>query len=155
MLDEFFPRGVTHYLLGGMLIGAGISLLYLLTGLVGGTSTFFSSTLTYVSRRPFFQRDRLVAERIWRLVYALGLLLGALFSVVMFGGAWATNVAGWQLVVGGFLIGFGARLAKGCTAGHGICGLASLQLPSLFAVITFLLTAIAVAQLVGFLQGLR
>ena len=45
-------------------------------------------------------------------------------------------------------IGFGARLSNGCTSGHGICGLASLQLPSALAVVTFLATAILVANLV-------
>lgn len=42
-----------------------------------------------------------------------------------------------MLVVGGFLIGFGARYAGGCTSGHAIMGLAELQLPSLVAVIGF------------------
>jgi uncharacterized membrane protein YedE/YeeE len=41
------------------------------------------------------------------------------------------------LVVGGFLVGFGARWAGGCTSGHAISGLAALQLPSLVAVIGF------------------
>jgi hypothetical protein len=39
------------------------------------------------------------------------------------------------IVVGGFLAGFGATYAGGCTSGHGITGLASLQLASLIAVI--------------------
>ena len=41
------------------------------------------------------------------------------------------------IVFGGFLIGFGARYAGGCTSGHAISGLADLQLPSLVAVIGF------------------
>jgi len=41
------------------------------------------------------------------------------------------------IIVGGFLIGFGARYAGGCTSGHAISGLADLQLPSLVAVIGF------------------
>jgi len=41
------------------------------------------------------------------------------------------------LLVGGFLIGFGARWAGGCTSGHAISGLSNLQLPSLIAVIGF------------------
>ena len=41
------------------------------------------------------------------------------------------------LAVGGFLVGFGARWAGGCTSGHAISGLAALQLPSLVAVIGF------------------
>lgn len=41
------------------------------------------------------------------------------------------------MVVGGFLVGFGARYAGGCTSGHGITGLSMLQLSSLVALIGF------------------
>ncbi len=41
------------------------------------------------------------------------------------------------LVIGGFLVGFGARYAGGCTSGHAISGLSDLQLASLIAVIGF------------------
>lgn len=41
------------------------------------------------------------------------------------------------LLIGGLLIGFGARYAGGCTSGHAITGLSNLQLPSLIAVIGF------------------
>ncbi len=41
------------------------------------------------------------------------------------------------LLMGGFLVGFGARYAGGCTSGHAISGLSNLQLPSLIAVIGF------------------
>jgi uncharacterized membrane protein YedE/YeeE len=41
------------------------------------------------------------------------------------------------LLLGGFMVGFGARYAGGCTSGHAISGLSNLQLPSLIAVIGF------------------
>jgi uncharacterized membrane protein YedE/YeeE len=41
------------------------------------------------------------------------------------------------LAIGGFLVGFGARYAGGCTSGHAISGLSDLQIPSLIAVIGF------------------
>lgn len=41
------------------------------------------------------------------------------------------------MVLGGFMVGFGTRYAGGCTSGHGIMGLASLQWPSLVATISF------------------
>ena len=41
------------------------------------------------------------------------------------------------IVGGGFLLGFGARYAGGCTSGHAISGIANMQLPSLVAVIGF------------------
>lgn len=42
-----------------------------------------------------------------------------------------------MIVLGGFLVGFGARYAGGCTSGHAISGLADLQFPSLVAVVGF------------------
>jgi uncharacterized membrane protein YedE/YeeE len=42
-----------------------------------------------------------------------------------------------SVVIGGFLVGFGAAYAGGCTSGHAISGLADLQLPSLIAVVGF------------------
>lgn len=41
------------------------------------------------------------------------------------------------LIFGGFLVGFGARWAGGCTSGHAISGLSDLQVPSLIAVVGF------------------
>jgi uncharacterized membrane protein YedE/YeeE len=38
---------------------------------------------------------------------------------------------------GGFLVGFGTAYAGGCTSGHGIAGLANLEVPSLIAVVGF------------------
>lgn len=41
------------------------------------------------------------------------------------------------LITGGLLVGFGTRYAGGCTSGHAILGLSSLQKQSLIAVIGF------------------
>lgn len=57
--------------------------------------------------------------------------------------------AGILLVVaGGFLVGFGARWANGCTSGHAISGLATLQPSSLVAVIGFFLGGLISAHLI-------
>ena len=148
---SLFPLGWQHYLVGGLLIGTGAALLFLLTGRIGGMSTVFSSTWSYVVRQPFFQQERFVDSRGWRLVYALGLVLGALAWWLGFAGSVreATTVPVWQLLVGGFLVGYGARLGNGCTSGHGICGLGSLQWPSLLAVLTFMATAFLTANLMA------
>ena len=42
-------------------------------------------------------------------------------------------------VIGGFLVGFGTRYAGGCTSGHAIMGISSLQWPSLVATIFFMI----------------
>ena len=149
--QSLLPLGWQHYLLGGLCIGAGAALLFVMTGRIGGMSTVFSSTWSYLLRRPFFQQRRFVDSRGWRLVYAAGLILGALVWWLGFAGGKpeATSVPVWQLLVGGFFVGYGARLVNGCTSGHGICGLGSLQLPSLLAVLTFMATAFLTANLIA------
>lgn len=51
------------------------------------------------------------------------------------------------LVIGGLLVGFGTRYAGGCTSGHAITGLSSLQKPSLIAVIGFFIGGLIMANL--------
>ena len=46
------------------------------------------------------------------------------------------------MIVGGFLVGFGTRYARGCTSGHGILGLSALQWPSLVATASFFIGGI-------------
>ncbi len=46
------------------------------------------------------------------------------------------------LLISGLLIGFGTRYSGGCTSGHAITGLSSLQFPSLLAVIGFFIGGI-------------
>ena len=149
MLADLFPQGFGHYLLGGVLIGAGISLLFASMGRIGGASSVFTTTWSFVSRRAYFQQARFVDSRVWRLVYALGMVLGALLVATSVDGPGETAVSWWRLLLGGFLAGFGARQASGCTSGHGVCGMASLNPASFAAVATFLTTAMLTACVVA------
>lgn len=51
------------------------------------------------------------------------------------------------LIFGGFLVGFGARWAGGCTSGHAISGLSDLQIPSLIAVVGFFIGGLVMTHL--------
>lgn len=52
------------------------------------------------------------------------------------------------LIIGGLLVGFGTRYAGGCTSGHAITGLSSLQKPSLIAVIGFFIGGLIMTNLI-------
>jgi len=148
-LDAFFPRGVLPYLLGGLLVGLGVAIIYLGTGITAGASTFLESTLSYVSNVSRFNRFTYVQSRRWRVVFTAGIVSGAaVYALVFQGGVWTTDVQWWRLLGGGFLVGVGTRLGKGCTSGHGVCGVGSLSNTSLVNVATFLAIAIGTAQLV-------
>jgi len=62
-----------------------------------------------------------------------GLLPADVFSL----GTLLTPLGFAVIVLGGFLVGFGARWANGCTSGHAISGLSTLQPSSLLAVLGF------------------
>ncbi len=147
---EFFPRGISHYLLGGLLIGLGTVAIYLGTGISAGASTFLESTLSYVSKRERFQQTRFVTSRDWRVVFTLSIVAGAaVYAVVFQGGIWTTEVQPWRLFAGGLLVGVGTRLGKGCTSGHGICGVGSASGTSIVNVAVFMSVAIGTALFVS------
>jgi len=148
-MEALFPNGWAHYLAGGLLLGAGMSLLFTATGLIGGMSTVFTTVWSYFSQAPYFREARFLSSRTWRLVYAAALIAGAFAWLVCCGAPFVTEVPAWRLLAGGFIAGFGARLSNGCTAGHGICGMASLQPASILAVLIFIATAMATARLVA------
>lgn len=153
--DGVLPVGWAHYLLGGLSIGTAVALLFALTGLIGGMSTVYSSTWSWFVRRDGFQHPGLTGSRGWRLAYAAGLVLGAALWYVTSAqpSRVAVTVPVWKLFVGGALVGYGARLSRGCTSGHGICGLASLSRPSLVAVLTFMTTAFVTANVMWRITG--
>jgi len=72
-----------------------------------------------------------------------GLVPDDLFAWEMLGTGTGLTV----LVLGGFLVGFGARYAGGCTSGHAISGLSDLQLASLIAVIGFFIGGLIMTYL--------
>ncbi|MEE6210399.1 YeeE/YedE family protein [Salarchaeum sp. III] len=149
---ELFPRGVLPYLAGGVLIGVGTAFIYLTTGILAGASTFLETTLSYVSERSRFQQAKYVTSRDWRVVFTLGIVAGAAvwgFALAPDTGAWTTDVQPWRLLGGGVLVGIGTRLGKGCTSGHGICGVGSLSNASFANVATFMAFAIGTAQVVS------
>lgn len=53
-----------------------------------------------------------------------------------------------MIVLGGFMVGFGTRYARGCTSGHGILGLSALQWPSLVATASFFVGGILFSHFV-------
>lgn len=72
-----------------------------------------------------------------------------LVPVQLFNWANLFTLQGFVLMVfGGFLVGFGTRYAGGCTSGHAIMGLSTLQWPSLIATCCFMAGGFLVANLI-------
>jgi uncharacterized membrane protein YedE/YeeE len=130
---------MTTIVFGGVLIGTAAGALYLLEGRIAGVSGMLARGL-----------DPAGHARLWRLLFVAGLTLGGALVEVLAPGALPTAYAGSpaRLTAAGTLVGIGARLANGCTSGHGLCGVARGSARSLAAVATFvacgMLTVLAV-----------
>jgi uncharacterized membrane protein YedE/YeeE len=150
-----------HWAAAGAAIAAITLVLRFLLNRRLGLSSGFEDLCSLVLPLPYFRRGPLLATRPWRLPFIVGLLLGGVISAVL-GGGWEPT---WDLgrlddqlamgpvgksiwmFVGGLFIGFGTRLAGGCTSGHGIFGMSNFEWPSLVATISFMLGGILVTQL--------
>lgn len=131
-------------LLGGVLIGTSALLLLWLSGRVAGVSGIIGGLLGAPR-----------GDRTWRLAFLVGLWLGGLTLLVLAPSSLPRTLPdAWPVVVlAGFLVGFGAGRANGCTSGHGVCGLGRRSLRSLVAVLTFMTTGALTAQLLRPLLG--
>jgi uncharacterized membrane protein YedE/YeeE len=103
----------------------------------------------------------------WRGWFLVGLILGGTVYAVAAGGpafhgyGWLTdNIHGGAqvvivpiLLVAGVLIGYGAKLAGGCTSGNGLSGTAMFSPAALASTATFFGTAIVVSFIIEGIVG--
>ena len=78
--------------------------------------------------------------RSWRVLFVAGLIVGCGLVRLVTADAVPITIAASsaELLAAGLLVGFGTRLANGCTSGHGICGMARLSPRSIVATLTFM-----------------
>ena len=130
-ITEFTPL---TGLLGGALIGLSAVLLMAGHGRIAGASGIFAGLLTLKFDEEFS----------WRLIFILGMLIGAAWSGLFFFDISSITFSGGPIttIAGGLIVGSGTILGSGCTSGHGICGLSLFSTRSLAATCTFMTVAI-------------
>ncbi len=156
-----------HWAAGGAGIGVITLLLLWVTNQRLGISTGFENLCALVVKTPYFQRSEVSGGRSWRLPFLGGLVLGGAVAAVT-GGGWApfwglgmfdTTFGGGPAVKlawmfgGGLLIGFGTRMAGGCTSGHGIFGISNLERASVESTLAFMAAGIVTTNLIYRLGG--
>lgn len=138
---------------GGLAIGGFVLLLLFATRNLLGVSTGFADACA----APFDPELR----RSWRLPFLLGIVAGGFVAAVSTGAfslTWAMGIFDTRVtdafvpkallfLGGGILLGFGSRLANGCTSGHGIVGTALLAKSSWIATCVFMATGFVVTHL--------
>jgi uncharacterized membrane protein YedE/YeeE len=140
-VEHFTPYTAT---IGGMLIGLAASLLLLTTGRIAGISGIVASLLVPATD-----------GKLWRAVFVAGLIGGCLLVRLLSGDAISVEISASSgpLVLAGLLVGFGTRLANGCTSGHGVCGMARLSPRSLAATLTFMASGAATVFVMRHILG--
>ncbi|MEW2913460.1 YeeE/YedE family protein [Leisingera sp. JC11] len=130
---------------GGLLIGLGGAVYLLGNGRIMGASGILGGLLDGSGRNTAAERTAFIAG-----VIGMPLLIGLLT-----GGTPDTHVTSNAavLVLAGLLVGFGTRVANGCTSGHGVCGISRLSLRGIAATAVFMLagflTLAVLRQLLG------
>ena len=125
--------------LGGIIIGLAVILFFVGNGRLAGVSGIVNNAL--VSKQ----------NRTDNFLFIIGLVLGPIFYAF-----YTKNNIPFLItsslpiiIIAGFLVGIGTKVGKGCTSGHGICGISLLSLRSIIATITFMITAIITVWLIG------
>jgi uncharacterized membrane protein YedE/YeeE len=134
-MANFTPLSAT---IGGLLIGLAATMLWVVNGRVAGISNV-AGAIFPISR----------GDTLWKILFLAGLPIGAYVGFIV-GPSILPEIPTTRpeitltplwLVIAGLLVGVGTRVGRGCTSGHGICGLSRLSVRSLVAVVTFMITA--------------
>jgi uncharacterized membrane protein YedE/YeeE len=142
--------------LGGIAIGLLVPLMYFFLNTALGVSTGYGNLVKLFlprSKLKWLHTATYANVFNWRFYFIAGMILGGFLSARFSGGALLTSEMGlftenvrWPFVgyvlwflSGGILLGFGSRVAGGCTSGHSIHGIANLHPSSILSTIFFLL----------------
>ena len=125
--------------IGGVIIGIAVILFFVGNGRLAGVSGIVNNSL--VSKQ----------NRADNFLFIIGLVLGPIFYVFFTKNNIPFLITSSLpiIIIAGLLVGIGTKVGRGCTSGHGICGISLLSLRSIIATITFMITAIITVKLIG------
>jgi uncharacterized membrane protein YedE/YeeE len=124
---------------GGIIIGLAVILFFIGNGRLAGISGIVNNA--FVSKQ----------NRTANFLFIIGLVLGPIFYAFFTKNNIPFLITSSLpiIIIAGFLVGIGTKVGRGCTSGHGICGISLLSLRSIVATITFMITAIITVRLIG------
>jgi len=124
---------------GGLLIGLSVALFFILNGRMIGISGIASNFI--------ISKD----NRIENFLFLIGLILGPLIYNIVLDKEINISISSSVilLTIAGILVGFGTRLSKGCTSGHGISGISRFSIRSIIATMTFMIVGIITVFITG------
>lgn len=131
---------------GGAMIGCASAAMLLGAGRIAGISGIASRVFRFVCD-----------DRSFAIAFIIGLPLGARVARIVFGDAIQVQFPSRTdlLLIAGVLVGFGSRLASGCTSGHGVCGLSRLSKRSIMATTLFIAAAVTTVAAINALRAMK
>ena len=131
-------------IVGGVLIGLGTLVAVLATGKTPGISGVVSRILRQSK-----------GEVGWCVVFLLGLVAGALaaFALIPSAAVYRPQYSLLTLGLAGLLVGFGTRLGRGCTSGHGVCGIGLGSKSGIVATLIFMAAGMGTVYVMQHLSG--
>lgn len=142
-MTEFTPL---EALIGGGLIGLAAAGLMMLLGHISGISGITEELLP-----PWTTGE----DQRWRIAFVGGIVAAPIVYAALTGRIPLAEVriSGPLMALAGLLVGLGTSFGRGCTSGHGVCGLARLSRRSMVAVAVFLSVGIVTATLTRSVVG--
>lgn len=141
----------------GPLIGLTVPMLLLIGGKGLGISSCFRHicSMSLPATKVPFLKDNDWKKDFWNLLFVAGIALGGFIATHVLSAvpldlipdSYASGSGILKILAGGFLVGFGSRYAGGCTSGHAIMGLSTLQKASLVSVLAFFMGGLSAAGL--------
>lgn len=130
--------------IGGMLIGAAVSIMLLFNGRITGISGIVSGLL-----------DMKTLDKNWRILFLVGLIIGGFVFKFIHPESFTliSNATTMDYIIAGFLVGFGTLMGNGCTSGHGVCGISRMSIRSISATVTFIAAGAISVVLFKLLRG--
>lgn len=137
---------------GGLLIGGAQMVSLLLTSKPVGMSMAYEQVGRYICRLFGISNSFDSADSPMSVVFAAGVFAGSFAFSRWSGGVLSLEggqIPFGQALIGGCIMTFGARVAGGCTSGHGLSGMASMSYSSVVTVAAMFAAAIGVAMVKG------
>ena len=136
-------------LLGGVLIGLSVAILWWLLGRIAGISGILGVSLEKITKIKAHVNEPIA----WRISFLLGLCASPFVYRLWFDlPSISIEASDPLLIVAGLLVGFGTRLGSGCTSGHGVCGLARFSKRSWVSTLIFMSLAVCVVALTALIE---
>ena len=129
---------------GGLIIGFAVVLFFITIGKLAGVSGIIGNVIKNKK------------EKFSNILFLVGLVLGPLIYISL-----SKNIVIFKMtsslpiiIIGGLLVGIGTDIGRGCTSGHGICGISRFSTRSILATINFMIFAIITVFIFSLFKGI-